>query len=126
MFIHTFCLYMGGVERVNIVCMWMYIVASSNFSLSIVEHKFMVSGHSYFPNDRDFGSIEKTSCRTRHVYVPDSWCNLVEKARKNNPFQVTRMAMGDFVSVKNVRSSIVYQKVNTHKEKVNWLDIRWI
>ena len=36
------------------------------------------------------------------------------------------MAMEDFVSVQNVRSSIVYRKVNTHKDKVKWLDIRWI
>ena len=86
----------------------------------------MVSGHSYLPNDRDFGSIEKASRRTQHVYVPDEWCTLVEQARRKNAFQVTKMAMGDFVLVQNVRSSIVYRKVNTNKDKVNWLGIRWI
>ena len=101
----------------------MHIVASSNFSYRLIDHKFMVSGHSYLPNDRDF---EKASRRTQHVYVPEEWCTLVEKSRRNNPFQVTRMEIQDFVSIENVKSSIVYRKVNTHKEKVNWLDIRWI
>ena len=106
--------------------MWIHIAASSNFSYNVVDHKFMVSGHSYLPNDRDFGSIEKASRRTQHVYVPDDWCTLVKKARKNNPFHFTKMKIEDFVSLQNVRSSIVYRKVNTHKEKVKWLDILWI
>ena len=46
----------GGQNRnINVVCMWMHIAASSNFSYNVVDHKFMVSGHSYLPNDRDFG-----------------------------------------------------------------------
>lgn len=36
------------------------------------------------------------------------------------------MATEDFVSVKNVRSLIVYRKVNKYKEKVNWLGIHWL
>lgn len=31
-----------------------------------------------------------------------------------------------FVSTKNVKSEIVYRKVNTRKEKVEWLKIRWL
>ena len=116
----------GQNHNINVACMWMHIAASSNFSYNVIDHKFMVSGHSYLPNDRDFGSIEKASHRTQHVYVPDEWCTLVEQARRKNAFQVTKMAMGDFVSVQNVRSSIIYRKVNTNKDKVNWLDIRWI
>ena len=87
----------GGQNRnINVACMWIHIVASSNFSYNVVDHKFMVSGHSYLPNDRDFGSIEKASRRTQHVYVPDDWCTLVEKSRRNNPFHVTKMKIEDF------------------------------
>ena len=117
----------GGQNcNINVVCMWIHIAASSNFSYNVIDHKFMVSGHSYLPNDRDFGSIEKASRRTQHVYVPDDCCTLFEKARRNNPFHVTKMKIEDFVSLQNVRWSIVYRKVNTHKKKVKWLDIRWI
>ena len=36
------------------------------------------------------------------------------------------MSSDDFVSNENVRSQIVYHKVNTNKEKVDWLSIRWL
>ena len=49
----------GGQNRnINLVCLWMHIVASSDYSITQINQKFMVSGHSYLPNDCDFGSIE--------------------------------------------------------------------
>ena len=104
----------------------MHIVSSSDYAYSIVDHKFMIPGHSYLPNDRDFSSIEKANRRTQHVFVPEDWCTLVETARTKNPFHVVRMVKEDFVSTKNIRSEIVYRKVNTKKEKVEWLNIRWL
>ena len=118
----------GGQNRnINIACLWMYVVSSSDFAYTVVDHKFMISGHSYLTNNRDFGSIEKANRRTQHVFIPGEWCTLVENARTKNPFQVVRMSQEDFVSTKNVRSEIVYRKVNTRKEKVEWLQIiQWI
>ena len=71
-------------------------------------------------------NIEKANRCTQHIFVPDDWCTLVKKARRNNPFHVTKMEMGDFVSVQIVRSTIVYQKVDVNKQKVDWLSIRWL
>ena len=117
----------GGQNRnINMVCFWMYVVSSNNFSYTTVDHKFMLSGHSYLPNDRDFGSIEKASRRTQHVFVPEDWCVLVERARQRNPFTVKRMETCDFLSIESVRSLIVHRKVNTQKQKVEWLNIRWL
>ena len=49
----------GGQNRnINMVCFWMYIVASSEFPFTVIDHKFMLSGHSHLPNNRDFGGIE--------------------------------------------------------------------
>ena len=36
------------------------------------------------------------------------------------------MNQDDFVTLAAVRAEIVYRKVNTLKEKVEWLRIRWI
>ena len=117
----------GGQNRnINIACLWMYVVSSPDFSYSLIDHKFMISGHSYLPNDRDFGSIEKANRRTQHVYVPEDWCNLVENARRQNAFHVIRITTEDFVSTRNVRSEIVYRKTNTNGNKVEWLNIRWL
>ena len=36
------------------------------------------------------------------------------------------MERENFLSIKNIRAEIVYRKVNTNKERVEWLNIRWI
>lgn len=117
----------GGQNRnINIVCFWMYVVSCNDFSYTQVDHKFMLSGHSYLPNDRDFGSIEKANRRTQHVFVPEDWFTLVEEARHKNRFTVKQMNTSDFVSIESVRSLIVHRKTNTQKQKVEWLKIRWL
>ena len=43
----------GGQNRnINIVLLWSYAVA--RFGIQEVNHKFMASGYSFLPNDRDF------------------------------------------------------------------------
>ena len=67
----------GGQNRnINVACLWLYITANPDFTYSVIDHKFMVSGHSYLPNDRDFGSIERANRHTQHIFVPEDWCTL--------------------------------------------------
>ena len=117
----------GGQNRnINIVVLWLYIVASSDFSYEVIDHKFMVSGHSYLPNDRDFGSIEIAKRQTQYVYVPADWRSLIFNARKKNPFIVREMKTEHFLAIKNLMKYIVNRKKNTDGEKVNWLQFIWI
>ena len=117
----------GGQNRnINMACFCLYIVCNPDFSYTVVDHKFMLSGHSYLPNDRDFGAIEKASRRAEHVYVPEDWCLLVERARRKNAFVAVRMSSNDYVSLESVKAQIVNRKTNIHKQKVSWLNIRWI
>ena len=71
-------------------------MSSSTYSYEVIDHKFMMSGHSYLLNDRDFGGIEKARRRTSAVYVPNEWCTLIKNARRVNPFQVRVMTQADF------------------------------
>ena len=86
----------------------------------------MVSGHSYLPNDRDFGSIEIARNKTAHIYVPEDWERVVRQARHKNPFQVIKMKPEDFVSPTALTKLIVNRKKTVTNEKVEWLKIRWI
>ena len=62
----------GGQNRnINIVCLWLHIVSSLEFSNKMIDHKFKVSGHSYLPNDRDFGGVEPARKRVSSLYVPE-------------------------------------------------------
>ena len=86
----------------------------------------MVSGHSYFPNDRDFGSIETAKRRAGQVYVPEEWYQLVCDCRRANAFHVEEMERDNFVSLASLKENIVNRKVTLKKQKVDWLSIRWI
>ena len=48
----------GQNRNINIAYLWMHVVFSSEFKYSVVDHKFMISGHSYLLN---FGSIENAN-----------------------------------------------------------------
>ena len=49
----------GGQNRnIYIVCVWLNVVASSEYPFTSVDHNFMETGHLYLPNDRDFGHVE--------------------------------------------------------------------
>ena len=62
----------GGQNRnVYVLSMWLHIVASDEFAITVVDQKFMTVGHSYLPNDRDFGSIETERRKRNTVFVPD-------------------------------------------------------
>ena len=83
-------------------------------------------GHSYLPNDRDYGSMETARCKESHLYTPNDWCQLIKKSRRQNPFTITAMTEEEFVSFKPLTKAFVNRKLNTNKQKVDWLQIRWI
>ena len=117
----------GGQNRnVYLLSMWLHIVASDEFAITVVDQKFMTVGHSYLPNDRDFGSIETERRKRNTVFVPDEWAELILKARRKNPFTVTKMTPADFVSLVLVSKAFVNRKINTAKRSVQWLQIKWI
>ena len=53
----------GQNQNFNMLFFWLHIVASSDYSYEQVDHKFMVPGLSYLPNDQDFSSIECSKSR---------------------------------------------------------------
>ena len=91
-----------------------------------IDHKFMISGHSCLPNDRDFGHVEHSRKKTQYIYVPEDWEQVVTQARQKNPFHVCRMKREDFVSLKPFKAVTVNRKKNTVGGKVEWLKMHWI
>ena len=117
----------GGQNRnIYLVCLWLHIVASSEYSFTNIDHKFMISGHSFLPNDRDFSHIELQGKKTLQIFVPEHWEQVVRQACIKNPFHVSKMETDSFVSLKPLKGAIVNRKVNTIGGKVEWLKIHWI
>ena len=118
----------GGQNRnIYLVCLWLHIVASSDYLYTNIDHKFMISGHSYLHSSQWI--LATSSClkkKTAHIVVPEDWEKVVTQARCKNPLHVTRMKREDFVSLKPLKATIVNRKKNTVHGKVEWLKMHWI
>ena len=90
-----------------------------------IDHKFLVSGHSFLPNDADFGVIERTT-RKSALYVPDQWYNAIGSCKCSNPFEVVEMKQEAQVSVASLLKHAVIRKKSTDGSKLEWLKIQWI
>lgn len=117
----------GGQNRnIKLSLLCNYITASPNFSVEEIDHKFMVSGHSYLPCDQDFGLIEKEKRFHPHIFVPNDWHAVIKHARKKNPFTLVEMKMSNFFSTKVLENNSINRKISEAKTKVEWLKIQWL
>lgn len=70
----------GQNRNINVALTLMKLLTQET-SVDIIDQKFMVPGHSYLPNDSDFGHIEKAA-RNKIIYTPDDWYREILSARK--------------------------------------------
>lgn len=102
-----------------------FLSGKDSGQVSIIDHKFMTSGHSYLPNDCDFASIENYS-KSQPIYCPSDWHTVIIRARKKNPFHLTVMTTDDFLSSHNLEKRVTRRKLDINKKPVNWLQMQWI
>ena len=91
----------GGQNKSHfIVKFWLYVICNTN--IQTLDHKFLVSGHSFMECDQNFGIIEKAKKNSdREVFVPEDWETLVAKASKK--FMVERMNQEDFITLDSLK-----------------------
>lgn len=97
-----------------------YLVATGVFEQ--IDHKYLVSGHSYLACDRDFAQIERRK-RVSKCFVPDDLEKMIRSARHKNPFKTVRLEKDDF---KNF-TELADQFINTTKlqiSQISWIQIR--
>jgi hypothetical protein len=89
----------------------MYIVKREDIPIDIIEHKFPVSGHSFLPNDSDFGDIQKRLKYNKNVYTMEEYCSVIRECRsQKEPFEVSTMIPEDFISTKPILSFLTNRK----------------
>ena len=79
-----------------------------------VDHKFLVRGHTYLPNDRDFMHIEKRKESAR-VYVAEL---VVREARPLSPFTVVPMEASKFLDFAELSKQYTHRKKDADKKPV--------
>lgn len=115
----------GGQNRNINVALSLMKLAQGIDGIETIDLKFMVSGHSYLPNDADFGNIE-SAAKNQTVYVPDDWYRIIASARKTNKFLLVRMNSDEFLSAEKLAKAVTKRKKNINDDKVNWLRMQWL
>nr|XP_012148112.1 PREDICTED: uncharacterized protein LOC105663491 [Megachile rotundata] len=117
----------GQNRNLQMALMWLKVVQSLENNINIVDHKFLLSGHSYLPNDADFGIIEMALRKKNFLYTPQDYYDVITQCRKHDKFILHEMKRENFVSIKNLQNAIKKQtRKNSNGEQVNWLQICWM
>lgn len=109
----------GQNKNKMILMLWIYLVIKGTFHT--VDHKFLVSGHSFLSCDRDFAQIEKRK-KVCKCIVPKDLVEMIANARNVQPFVVTMMQKEDFFDFKQASNLYLStQKLNI--SKAQWIRI---
>ncbi|KYQ50443.1 hypothetical protein ALC60_10456, partial [Trachymyrmex zeteki] len=95
-------------------------------NVEIIDHKFLVLGHSFLPNDRDFGVVEMSLKKNNLLFVPQDYYNVIKKCRKGNNFILNEMKQEDFISTRFLEDAVFKRVKNSNGETINWLKICWM
>ena len=77
-----------------------------------ITYNFLISGHTHLPSDRDFALIEKRLRKyAPQIYSSGEWHDIISKANRKTPFEVTDMRQTDFLNFAPILANI---KRTTH------------
>lgn len=90
-------------NRMVLIAM-IYLVASGKFAQ--IDQKFLVSGHTFLPCDRDFAQIERRKRLTK-LYVPQNIEKMIKECCHKNPYSVVRMEENDFKDLHSLANEYI-------------------
>nr|XP_022905846.1 uncharacterized protein LOC111417713 [Onthophagus taurus] len=116
----------GGQNRnINMCLALMRFIQSDETNIEVIDQKFLVPGHSFLPNDSDFGSVE-LAAKGKVIYVPENWYEIMTNCRNKKKFIISTMNKNDFFSTENLKRNVSNRKINIENKRINWLKIQWI
>lgn len=94
----------GQNNNKRVLALYKYFVTCGIFSE--VHQKFLSSGHSFLPCDRDFALIEKQK-RLSKVSVPSQWKYVIGNSFQNRKFYIVEMEQNDFKNFEIIESALI-------------------
>ena len=114
----------SGQNRNQYVCS-VLMHAVSVLPIKIIDHKFLIPGHTMMECDSMHSAIE-FSQRHLSVYSVHEWVNIIQLARKQNPYKVRVMSFDDFKDLKALASKMITNRRTFSAGTCNWMQIRWL
>lgn len=116
----------GGQNRNIKMVLMLMAMLEVHPTLEKITLRFLTSGHSFLPNDTDFGDIECALKLQQRLYTADDYINIMKSCKKKNPLVVHKMEKEHFFGTANVEKNIVNRKVDVSNSKINWLKFKEI
>jgi len=116
----------GGQNRNIKIVLMMRHVLSQHSSLECIIFRYRVSGHSYLPNDSEFGDVECALKSQQSLFTVDEYCDVMKNCRRKKPFVVTKMEKTDFLSSAQLEKSVTNRKKDVSGNPINWLNFRQV
>lgn len=107
----------GQLKNRMMLFTYIYLIATGHFD--IIDHKFLLSGHSFSASDRDFALIEKQA-KCAQMQTMDDVLKVIKNARPSKPFKVISMGEHAFFDF----ATPATEMINTTKLKIS--EASWI
>lgn len=104
----------------NIVMVMAYFFILKKFpSLKIIEHKFLLRGHTHLEVDSCHSLIEREKKKTLgfQIMTPWDWQQIARMCSINNPFQIINMETEDFKDFKQLYSNSSSPFISRKKDR---------
>ncbi|CAH2001689.1 unnamed protein product [Acanthoscelides obtectus] len=117
----------GQNKNAHIVAMY-FACLKYHPTLKIIQHKFLVPGHTHMESDTDHALIEKKQKKTEtQIDHPRDWYQLVRCTGKKHPFKVVEMDQSKFFNyAKLLKTELQVKKKDETGNLFYWRDIREI
>ncbi len=107
----------GQLKNKIMLFTYMFLVAIGHFD--VIDHKFLISGHSFSASDRDFALIEKRGKKSR-IQTVDDVIKVIEEARPSQPFKILNLGEKECYDF----NSLASRMINTAKLKIS--EVSWL
>lgn len=117
----------GQNKNSHIIAMY-FALLKYHPTLKVINHKFLIPGHTHMECDGDHALIERTRKRTEaKIHHPRDWYQLVRLTGKRRPFKVIEMDKSKFFDfAKLLKTELQIKKKDEAGDPFNWLKVREI
>ena len=111
----------GGQNRSYPMARFMVYAVKCIPHINTIQMKFMQSGHSYLPNDTDFGHVAQKL--KRDIYTPAQWEGLIKRSGSNVK---TQQMAEHLYTWEDFDTVLINRAKNNDKQLVGWMKIHWM
>jgi hypothetical protein len=125
--LRIYCDCCGGQNRNFKLCVILAKILSQHPSLETIEIRFLESGHSYLPNDRDFGDFQRLVNKQERIELLTHYIRLMKECRVDaETIDVTPMDHTKFIDWEPLKSIVCHRKKSTTKEDWKMMKVHQI